>query len=64
MNGYLYRRQALKTKPPQHVFHVTAATNFIRGIERIRTAVAGFADLCLTTRPRYLKCFHSQVSHF
>ena len=25
-----------------------------RGIERIRTAVAGFADLSLTTRPRYL----------
>lgn len=24
----------------------------IRGLERIRTAVQGFADLCLTTRPR------------
>ncbi len=24
----------------------------IRGLERIRTAVEGFADLCLATRPR------------
>ena len=25
---------------------------FTRGIERIRTAVQGFADLCLATRPQ------------
>ena len=25
---------------------------FLRGRERIRTAVQGFADLCLTARPR------------
>ncbi len=25
-----------------------------RGTEQIRTAVGGFADLCLATRPRYL----------
>lgn len=25
---------------------------FLRGSERIRTAVRGFADLCLATRPR------------
>gem|GEM_PF-1770800 len=31
---------------------------FCRGRERIRTAVRGFADLCLATRPRdqYLEC--------
>ena len=27
---------------------------FCRGIEQIRTAVQGFADLCLATRPRCL----------
>ncbi len=27
--------------------------NGFGGIERSRTAVRGFADLCLTTRPRY-----------
>ena len=28
--------------------------NLIGGFERIRTAVGGFADLCLATRPRNL----------
>ena len=27
---------------------------FTGGVERIRTAVRGFADRCLTTRPRHL----------
>lgn len=30
---------------------------FKRGIERIRTAVAAFAELSLATRPRYLVSF-------
>jgi hypothetical protein len=31
--------------------------DFKRGIERIRTAVAAFAELSLATRPRYLVSF-------
>lgn len=27
------------------------------GVERIRTAVQGFAGLCLTTRPRHLNYY-------
>lgn len=30
--------------------------SFVRGRERIRTAVRGFADLCLTARPPDLVC--------
>lgn len=44
-------RQHLKTTKPQLVKN-WGFVNLLRGLWRIRTAVDGFADRCLATRPR------------
>lgn len=37
---------------------------FLGGFERIRTAVEGFADLCLATRPRNHRFGDTKLGHF
>lgn len=39
-------------------------SGFFRGVERIRTAVEGFADLCLATRPRRHKLWIANLMIF